>query len=594
MDFKKTIAITAACLALCGAGHANAETNEMTIGYCLGELPAKGDISFAESDAWVSGAIYIPAGMLSTYSGNRLTGVNAGLASKLNIDELKVWLREDLNGENLVENTINSTTDQKIAKGWNAISFEEAWTVPDKVEKGVYIGYSFHQKGTAFGVAAIPTPLPNAYYVKFGEGEWEDRCGQGAICVEGFMTGDNLPQVNMTILSIACDPTYIIEKGKIGVQGTVKNNGVLTVTGYDVSAEVDGKRVGTVHVDCSIENNASGSFDVDVPLDITAVGDGTGKMTVVIDGIKEGTDADMTDNQAVLSFGIVERDFTRRIFVEEFTGEACPNCPRVANYMHESLAKEAFSENVFAICHHAGYEVDWLTTNFDYEYTKLYNGSTYAPGMAVDRYLIEKNSAVWCPLSVNDMESKWREALARPAFVSVNVKATIDGANPDVISVTVDGMKSKEELCADPRITVFVVEDNIKSRRQAGADGEWIHQHVGRAVNAKWGDPIEFDGNDYKYECEFTMSPGWKREDLQLIAIVANYNPDNILDNQVENASGLRYADFNMVGVGTIDADENAEAELYTLTGVRVNADEAAPGIYVRRQGSKTEKIIVK
>lgn len=41
-----------------------------------------------------------------------------------------------------------------------------------------------------------------------------------------------------------------------------------------------------------------------------------------------------------------------------------------------------------------------------------------------------------------------------------------------------------------------------------------------------------------------------------------------------------------------IEADENAPVMFYNLQGVRVNGDE--PGIYVRRQGSKTSKVIVK
>ena len=86
--------ILAACLAFM-AGHASAEVSDMTLGYCAGQLPTKGDISYGEADKWVSGAIYITPGMLSTYSGNELVGVNAGLASKLNIDELTVWLRHD-------------------------------------------------------------------------------------------------------------------------------------------------------------------------------------------------------------------------------------------------------------------------------------------------------------------------------------------------------------------------------------------------------------------------------------------------------------------------------------------------------------------
>lgn len=44
--------------------------------------------------------------------------------------------------------------------------------------------------------------------------------------------------------------------------------------------------------------------------------------------------------------------------------------------------------------------------------------------------------------------------------------------------------------------------------------------------------------------------------------------------------------------VDGIEADDNAPVEYYNLQGMKVNGDE--PGIYVRRQGAKTSKVIVK
>ena len=45
-------------------------------------------------------------------------------------------------------------------------------------------------------------------------------------------------------------------------------------------------------------------------------------------------------------------------------------------------------------------------------------------------------------------------------------------------------------------------------------------------------------------------------------------------------------------GIESIDADENAPVEYYDLRGIRVSGD--APGLYIRRQGNKTTKVLVK
>lgn len=45
-------------------------------------------------------------------------------------------------------------------------------------------------------------------------------------------------------------------------------------------------------------------------------------------------------------------------------------------------------------------------------------------------------------------------------------------------------------------------------------------------------------------------------------------------------------------GVAGVEADENAPVEFFNMQGVKVSGDE--PGLYIRRQGSKTTKVIVK
>lgn len=46
--------------------------------------------------------------------------------------------------------------------------------------------------------------------------------------------------------------------------------------------------------------------------------------------------------------------------------------------------------------------------------------------------------------------------------------------------------------------------------------------------------------------------------------------------------------------IGSIEADANGAAEYFNLQGVRVNADNMTPGVYVKRQGGKVSKVIVR
>lgn len=590
---KKILLSIVACLGLCGSGHA--EVSDVNVGYCGGQEPT-GCIKCSDKEVWVSGAIYIPATTLNTYGGNQINGVQAALKSKLNVDELKVWLRTELDGENVLEQTINSETDQQIAKGWNILKFDTPWDIPSDSETGLYIGYSYFQKKASQGMGIIETPAQNSLFVQFGEQPWEDLSNEGILCVEALVSGDKLPKVNLALTNLDIPDVYIIDNGTMTIGGTVKNLATFTVTGFDVNAFVDGEKTGTAHVDCDIPYSASGEFSVELPLGITSLGDGTGSVTVTVDNINEGSDEDMSDNTLTGSFLIAEHDFKHRIFVEEFTTEQCPNCPRVGGYIHDALEKEEFKNDVIVVCHHAGYYTDWLTSSFDANYLWLFNdgGSTYAPAVSVDRTLQNDHTSVWCPGSSSDLEGAWRKALYKPAFVSLNITAEVDPEDENHITVKVNGAKSLDELCENPTITVYVVEDNIKARSQAGGGSDYIHYHVNRAVNSVWGDELEFDGDDYEYTCEFNLSHLWVRDNLQIVAMIGNYNALNAADCAVMNASNLPFTEFDTAAVEGIEASKYEKAEIYSISGIRMTDAKLAPGIYIRKAGKKTEKFTVK
>lgn len=585
---KRLILTIMACLTLFGVGHA--QVSDIKLGYSGDQLPSSSSISWNEANSDVSAAIFIPAGTIGTYAENYISGVNAGLASKLNLESLTVWVRSELSGANLAEQTVSIADGGSIIKGWNTINFDTPYLIPQSTE-GLYIGYTFHQKGTAFGVAALDTPIPNAFFVKFGSGDWEDRCDQGTACIQALIRGDKLPKVNLALTSLTLPETYIKQRGNLEIGGIVKNLATYVISGFDVCVYVDGKKVGSSPVEMALAYGESGDFNtlVDIPADV-ATGS-TLDITVTIENIPEGTDEDTSDNSLSGTVNVVKNDFTHRVLVEEFTTENCPNCPRVGNYLHDILEKPEFADNVIAVCHHSGYYTDWLTAPFDAEYMWLFNnnGSTYAPAIMIDRITVEgTNTAVFNPTSQANLENSIKQRMKKPALVSLDI--TMDQTEVNKLNVNVKGECSAEQLCENPRITVFVVEDNITARNQAGASSGWVHQHVNRAVNATWGEPLEFVNGEYNYDCTLNLKNDWKRDNLKIVAFISNYNQADAKDCPIFNAAQINYvtpASVNEI----IDSTDDRE-EYYNLQGVRVANPES--GIYIRRCGDKVEKIIVK
>lgn len=67
------------------------------------------------------------------------------------------------------------------------------------------------------------------------------------------------------------------------------------------------------------------------------------------------------------------------------------------------------------------------------------------------------------------------------------------------------------------------------------------------------------------------------------IAVIWNEIPINVTFTGKRESSGIS-------GI----AADNAQVEYYNLNGVRVNGDNMAPGLYVKRQGNKVSKVIIR
>lgn len=573
----------------------HAQVSGMRMGYCNGELGTSPIVSSTAKGIWVSGAIYVPASMVNTFEGSHIDSIHAGLTSKLNVDTLRVWLRSSLDGDNLAEGYITTETDPAVAKGWNTVGLNVPYNIT-KSDNGLYIGYSYYQKSTSNGLSAIKTPTENGLYVKIGDGDWTDRSSEGTLSVEALVFGDNLPKINLCLNNVNVPNSFAISKGTMDISGTVENLATMTISGFDVNVNFDGvEDTYTEHVDCSLPIYGKHDFALTIRPDITQRGDGKGHLRVTVSNIAEGNDEDSSDNAAEADFKIVNQDNTRHVLVEEFTTERCPNCPRLAGYIHNALQKEKYKGLAHVVCHHAGFYTDWLTADCDESYLWLYNknGATFAPAMMVDRYTFGGTAATHSPASQNDVESCWDERLAETAPVSLDITAKIDANTANTMHVTISCEKTEDNFADSPRLTVFVVENNINARNQAGISANFVHQHVTRSCNAAWGEPITWNGNDFEYTCDFTLDDTWVRDNLEIIAFVSNYNPEDATDCAIYNSNAIAYSQVDVSGIGSLPTDNAQTACYYTLSGTKIEKAEAKGGVFIIKQGDTVRKVVI-
>ena len=73
------------------------------------------------------------------------------------------------------------------------------------------------------------------------------------------------------------------------------------------------------------------------------------------------------------------------MLLEEFTTEKCPNCPRVANFVHKAMEEPDFAGRLNTMENHAGYYTDQLTTTFHDAWRWFYDNE-FAPAVMYDRH----------------------------------------------------------------------------------------------------------------------------------------------------------------------------------------------------------------
>lgn len=538
-----------------------AQNGPFTLGYCDGQLAtvATGDLFSNEKHIWVQSAVYIPAEQAKVLAGNRIEKIRAGLANKINVDSLRVWIRTSLDGEDLVTATMTKTSTPALNKGWNEFVLETPYEIPEDTE-GFYIGMSYYQRGVARALSVVLNPQPNALFVKFGDADWVDRSATGALCLEADVYGDNLPQHDLQLQAVKTDRYLSLKKGELNVTATVRNMAVATINNFKAVCTIDGydePMVVDINHPIAYREVKNLTFVVK-PSMITSVPDGPLNLHVTLTNLDGNDDENPSDNSGQVSFFVIDNIFVRNVLMENFTTERCPNCPPMATMVHRVLDQPEFS-NVILWEHHSGYYEDVLTTQFDRDYMWFYNdgGSTYAPAMMYDRFGVTATTPVDFPETQAYLENMLTERLAEPALVDINIKAGYleDGK----LKVIVTGERTQETFTTlPPRMTVALVEDNINAVSQSGASGTFIHHNVGRAISSVWGEEISWNGNNYRYECTFDVDEAWNKENLGIIAFVSEYNPRNPVACGVANTRLLKadlFGDITEGVAGDVNGD---------------------------------------
>ena len=576
----------------------NAQVSGMNIGYChskLGPFPSTSDTYFSglstKKQTWTSGAILIKKEKINSLADNQIREIHAGLISKLNVDSLAVWVSESLDGPVLSTDTIATP-----AKGWNTVALTKPVDITSDMQT-LYVGYSYHQKSTSKAMSCTKTPEPGySCFIRSGNDEWKDYSNDYTISVEAMVYGDKLPKYDLTLSALDVQQNYVVDNGNLEFTMKVFNNATVTINGFDAVCTVDGSDDKyTVHCDSSIAYNESKTITMTIsPTAVQTMDPATRTLTVTLTNLTEGEDEIPSDNTLSGTFNVTLHSFIRTVLLEEFTTENCTNCPRVASYVHDAMNEPEFQGRLNTMENHAGYYTDTFTASFHNDWTWFYDNE-YAPAVLYDRHAEQGSvTAVTCPNSKLELFEAIRKRMRETAFVSLKITADVDTENQK-INVKVTGTRAKENFTKNPaRITVVLTETNLAAISQAGASGEYTHYNVGRRVNSIWGDVLEWNGDDYTYECSIPYTQNYVLDNLGVLAFIHDYDPDDKTKCEVANSAAITSAEFTgkSTGICAPKASVNdAQAQYFDLQGRKISTPAKGFNI-VKRNGKFIKQIL--
>lgn len=559
---------------------------EIYVGYCNGEIATASQgniIGKSGNGSTIDLAILLPAATLSEYKGNYLTGIRIGLpASSRYPGEISGWVKN----EKEEETALSQGTLSAPREGWNVIPLTTPILLTES--SSLWIGISYTQSVKLSIISLVGESHADASWIHHN-GKWTDNTDKeyGSLSIEGIIQGEHLPQNDILLSEGYLSSPLIQANEEIVIKGMIKNIAVQRVRNYEIICHIDGQEHYRQTFDSDLAYREQSAFSLTFPSEGIAPGQHTLSLTA---SLTDGSSDETPDNNRIapLSLHILSDSFVRKVIVEKFTTEKCNNCPTGAAILEEAISGSTYRDNIICVNHHAGYSEDWLTIDASRDYTWLYSptfGPTYAPALMINRHYHSDAPDAYSDspvFSVTDAETV-RKIIEReatePALVQLRISQRTEREKV-LIDIIGEKVSSLDEFCPAPVLHVWLKENNITAKSQAGAEGGFTHNDVIRkTLSAVWGDAITWEGNTLHATYETTLDPAWAKNNLSAVVFISAASSTRRTDNQIYNAAECRLEETDQISI-PLSSPTIIKSEYHTLGGAKVRP--GTPGLYLR------------
>lgn len=569
--------------------------------------------------------------MLKPYEGYQVIGVRIAVSKGVKDAEVSL-----LNNISERKKIVSKKAD--LVFGWNEVRFDKPIEINSSLNELIY-GYQVLEKNISDQTEPYFVACDNgvgasseAFYVNVSGGALDSRSrDNGALLCQLMISGPADKINDRASLTVTRYDKALDASGKLGVSYVARNEGANDINQMEITYSVGGKVVLTDSRTETIKHIQ----ELQLKTKGISVANGetlTARITKV-----NGRETNLPGFQIKIE-GVADKSFARKVLLEQFSTENCSSCPGAHRYLDKVLAEETYADHFVWVTHHVGYERDTFSLPESeallFFYEKQENDGTYsesAPAMLLDRTHTELKHSFdgydYTMLPVYPSQDEFNrklldEAIARPAFVSVDIKEECDPKTRK-LDLTISGRAYKESLDADNLyLNLFLVEDDIYSRRQAGAgtadDGgrKPVYQHgVIRQISLGGGGKklTLDDKGEYTYSTSLNIPKEWSAANMRIVAFVAKSLKGGARNAQVLNSNETKIAAYRSIaptpdqemtvqlyaqdGRIYVSGEGATIAAVYNMSGELMPNEALLPGIYVAMVetsfGSYMRKVIV-
>lgn len=551
------------------------------------------------------------------FAGNQITSFNFYVGgnnnTKLNqIFDYTIFITKDLEGEPIY--TQQFTTDvtapftlvkATLDKPYDITAGEffyigMSYKIKHEKDYTLVVDYTDHGDDYSAGWAAIYQTDANGNETAL----WNNISSQvGFLCLGATISGPNIPANQISVDAISIPNVVNAETPFTGIV-YFTNNGANEVETFEIEYTISGASAITDSAKCTNPLSYKTTNYITIPDFVCPVVKDNATLTLTVTKVNGIENIDKNATKTVTFKSIpTDAGFQKNVVIEEITGTWCGYCPQGIVTM-EAVRSKFTDGSLIPICIHVN------GSQRDPMYSSSWDNVASLGGGSVPSAVANRQIQLF-PV-YDDVIAVYDQLRAIPALGKVDVIVTqVEEDHSLNITTTTEFYTDMNNASNNYRLAFGVTADNVGPYRQTnyfagGSNGKcdgW--ENKGSQVSTIYNDvavklqsfkgiensiPKEVKGGEkYTYTYNMPVDAKYSFDKLHVIAYLIDTTT-----GAIENAATTKpVVAGSESGVEAIEADNaNAPVEYFNLQGVRVENPEN--GIFIRRQGTSVEKVVIR